>query len=139
MGDEFTVEHYPQPHGKLRRMAKSKMDVVLDCAEPQRLEAFWRAALGYRSLVSAEDIVVLVADNEVSPPFILQRFPEDKNGKNRMHIDIVRDDVEGEVARLEALGARLLHDGLQSMGGVRWVAMADPDDNEFCVSTGVEW
>jgi predicted enzyme related to lactoylglutathione lyase len=120
-------------------MAKSNMDVVLDCAEPQRLEAFWRAALGYRSLRSFEHIVVLVANNDVSPPLILQRVPEAKNGKNRMHIDIVRDDVEADVARLEVLGARRLHDGLRRMGGVRWVTMADPDDNEFCVSTGVEW
>ena len=120
-------------------MAKSNMDVVLDCTEPQRLEAFWRAALGYRSLVSVEDIVVLVADNELSPPLLLQRVPEAKSGKNRMHIDIVGDDVEAEVARLEALGARRVHDGLRSMGPVRWVTMADPDDNEFCVSTGVEW
>jgi hypothetical protein len=120
-------------------MAKSNMDVVLDCAVPQRLEGFWRAALGYRSLLSVEDVVVLVPDNEVRPPLILQRVPEARNGKNRMHIDIVRDDVEGEVGRLEALGARRLHDGLRDMGPVRWVTMADPDDNEFCVCTGVEW
>jgi hypothetical protein len=120
-------------------MAKSNIDVVLDCAEPQRLEVFWRAALGYRSLLSVQDIMVLVADNDVSPPLILQRVPEAKNDKNRMHIDIVRDDVEAEVVRLEALGAQRLHDGLRSMGPVRWVTMADPDANEFCVSTGVEW
>jgi hypothetical protein len=112
---------------------------VLDCAEPQRVEGFWRTALGYRSLLSAEDIVVLVPDDEVCPPLILQRIPEAKNRKNRMHIDIIRDDVEAEVARLAALGARRIHDALRSMGPVRWVTMADPDDNEFCVSTGVEW
>jgi len=120
-------------------MVKSNMDVVLDCAEPQQLERFWRTALGYRSLVSLEDIVVLVSDNEARPPFILQRVPEAKDGKNRAHIDIVKDDVDAEVVRLEALGARRLHEGLRSMGPVRWVAMVDPDDNEFCVSTGVDW
>lgn len=120
-------------------MAKSKMDLVLDCADPRRLEAFWRTALGYRSLLSAEDIVVLVADDDRSPPLILQRVPEAKNGKNRMHIDIVTEDVEAEVARLEALGARRLHDGMRRMGPVEWVTMVDPDDNEFCICTGVEW
>ena len=120
-------------------MARSSFDVVLDCAEPQALEAFWRAALGYRTLVSAEEIVVLVPYNEVDPPLILQLVPEPKSGKNRMHIDIVRDDVEAEVTRLEALGARRVHEGLRSMGPVRWVTMADPGDNEFCVCTGVEW
>ena len=65
--------------------------------------------------------------------------PEESVGKNRMHVDIVRADVETEVARLEALGARRHHDGLRSMGSTLWVTMADPDGNEFCVSSGVEW
>jgi predicted enzyme related to lactoylglutathione lyase len=89
--------------------------------------------------LSVADVVVLVPDDEVRPPLLLQRVPEAKNGKNRMHVDIVRDDVEAEVARLEVLGARRVHDGLRSMGPVRWVTMADPEDNEFCVCTGVEW
>jgi hypothetical protein len=120
-------------------VTKSNMDVVIDCADPQRLERFWRAALGYRSLLSVEDVVVLVAVNEVHPPLVLQRVPEAKNGKNRVHIDLVSDDIEAEVVRLEGLGARRLHDGLRNMGPARWVTMADPDDNEFCVCTGVEW
>jgi glyoxalase superfamily protein len=120
-------------------MAKANMEVVLDCAEPRRLEGFWRAALGYRSLLSVDEIVVLVPDDDVRSPLILQRVPEAKNGKNRMHIDIIRDDPEAEVARLEVLGARRLHEGLRSMGPVSWVTLVDPDDNEFCVSTGVEW
>ncbi len=115
------------------------MDVVLDCSEPQRLEGFWQAALGYKSLLSAEDLVVLVPPDGIHPPLILQRVSEAKNGKNRMHVDIVRDDVEAEVSRLEALGARRLHDGLRTMGSARWVTMSDPDDNEFCVCSGVEW
>ena len=28
---------------------------------------------------------------------------------------------------------------VQIFGGTRWVRMADPEQNEFCVSTGVEW
>ena len=39
----------------------------------------------------------------------------------------------------EALGARRLHAGVRSFGPTRWVTMADPENNEFCVSTGVEW
>jgi hypothetical protein len=100
-------------------MTKSNLDVVLDCADPQRLEGFWRAALGYESLLSVKDVVVLVPDNEAHPPLVLQRVPEAKSGKNRMHIDIISDDVEAEVHRLEALGARRMHDGLRNMGPVR--------------------
>src|SRR4029079_13083845 len=102
-------------------MAKPHIEVVLDCLAPQRLEAFWRAALGYRSLFSDEDIVVLVPDNDVGSPLLLQPVAETKHGNNRMHVDIIKDDVEAEVTRLEALGARRLHEGVQVMGPVSWV------------------
>jgi len=68
-----------------------------------------------------------------------RRVPESKVGKNRMHMDIVTEDVEAEVERLEAHGARRLHGDVRSLGHTRWVTMADPEDNEFCVSTGVDW
>jgi predicted enzyme related to lactoylglutathione lyase len=56
-----------------------------------------------------------------------------------MHLDIVVDDIEPEIARLQALGARRLDEGMQSVGDMKWVRMADPEHNEFCVCTGVEW
>jgi predicted enzyme related to lactoylglutathione lyase len=56
-----------------------------------------------------------------------------------MHVDIVVDDIEAEVHRLQVLGARRIDEGVQSFGGTRWVRMSDPEQNEFCVSTGVEW
>ena len=72
-------------------------------------------------------------------PLLLQGVPEPKAGKNRMHLDIVADDVEAEVHRLEVLGAHRIDEGVQSFGGTQWVRMSDPEQNEFCVSTGVEW
>ena len=118
---------------------KANFDVVLDCSDPLSLSKFWQEALGYKVQICLEEICVLVPPTEVRPPLILQRVPESKNGKNRMHIDIVIDDVEGEVSRLETLGARRLHSGVRSMGSSRWITMADPEGNEFCVCTGVEW
>ena len=53
--------------------------------------------------------------------------------------DLVVDDILPEVERLEALGGRRLHEGIRSLGTSEWVTMADPEDNEFCVCTGVEW
>jgi hypothetical protein len=120
-------------------MPKANMDIVLDCAQPQRLEQFWSAALDYRPLWSSEDLVVLVPEDEVRPPLLLQRVPEPRAGKNRMHFDIVKDDVEAEVTRLEAVGATRAHEGLREFAGALWVTMADPEGNEFCVCTGVEW
>ena len=56
--------------------------------------------------------------------------------KDRIHLDLHHlqgDDVRAaEVARLIDLGATKLWDGQQ--GPQRWVTMADPEGNEFCVA-----
>jgi len=118
---------------------RATVELVLDCAEPIRLAEFWRAALDYRDFYTEANLVVLVPKEGIASPLLLQRVPEPKAGKNRMHLDIVVDDIEAEVDRLQALGARRIDEGVQSFGGTRWVRMSDPEQNEFCVSTGVEW
>jgi predicted enzyme related to lactoylglutathione lyase len=118
---------------------KARVDLVLDCAEPQTLAEFWREALGYRTHFTYESIVVLVPEDGTGPPLVLQRVPEPKSAKNRMHVDIVADEIEPVVERLEGLGAQRVHDGVRTAGGARWISMADPAGNEFCVCTGVEY
>ena len=118
---------------------KATVELVLDCTEPKRLATFWREALGYRDYYSDENLSVLVPKEGVASPLLLQGVPEAKVGKNRMHLDIVVDDIEAEIRRLQGLGAHRIDKGLQSFGGTRWVRMTDPEQNEFCVSTGVEW
>jgi glyoxalase superfamily protein len=56
--------------------------------------------------------------------------PEDKEVKNRLHLDLRPADQAAEVVRQEALGARRVDVG---QGDVSWVVMADPDGNEFDV------
>ena len=65
---------------------------------------------------------------------LFQVVPEAKQVKNRVHLDLHfgPDQVESEVARLCALGATRLGEG--SEGGSRWVVLADPEGNEFCVA-----
>lgn len=118
---------------------KATVELVLDCAEPRRLAEFWCAALHYRDYYENTTMVVLVPKEGMASPLILQGVPEVKAGKNRMHLDIVTDDVEAEIHRLEDLGARRIDESVQSFGGTRWVRMSDPEQNEFCVSTGIEW
>jgi predicted enzyme related to lactoylglutathione lyase len=115
------------------------MELVLDCKEPETLAGFWREALGYRSLYIDANLGVLVPSEGSGAPLLLQAVPEPKEGKNRMHLDIVVDDIEAEVHRLQELGARRIDEGVQSLGVTRWVRMSDPELNEFCVCTGIEW
>jgi len=110
--------------------------MVLDCADPEVLAAFWAPALGYTRLGAAGSYVLLAPENGPAPNLLLQRVPEPKTAKNRMHLDIEIPDIEAEAGRLEGLGARRVHTETQSQFGVRWIVMADPEGNEFCVCDG---
>jgi predicted enzyme related to lactoylglutathione lyase len=111
----------------------AKLGLVLDCADPERLAEFWSAAIGYTTLGSAGNYVLLADESGRQPKLLLQRVTEAKTGKNRMHFDIETPTVDEEVARLEVLGAtRIGTDAIEEHGN-RWVVMADPEGNEFCV------
>ena len=107
--------------------------LVLDCAEPDRLAEFWSATWGYVTLGEAGRYALLVDETGIKPKLLLQRVPEAKAGKNRMHLDIETSAVGYEARRLEALGARRVEGDARSEHGTRWVVLADPEGNEFCV------
>ena len=95
---------------------KATVELVLDCAAPETLAMFWREALDYREYYTDVKLAVLVPKEGSASPLLLQGVPEPKAGKNRMHLDIVVDDVEAEVHRLQALGARRIDEGVRSFG-----------------------
>jgi hypothetical protein len=71
----------PSPPGSVRHHR-----AVLDCADPDRLPEFWSAALGYATLGGAGSYFLLVEESGQRPKLLLQRVPEAKAGKNRMHL-----------------------------------------------------
>ena len=79
---------------------------------------------------------MLVAPDGDTPKLLLQAVDEPKTTKNRMHFDIETPNVDAEVARLEALGARRLEPEARHEHGTTWVVLADPEGNEFCVCDG---
>ena len=108
---------------------------TLDVHDVERMATFWSQALGYR-IEPGDD-----GDAHLWPPdedpgrlsVWLQPTDEPKAGKNRDHMDLVADDgdVEAEVARLIALGAR--HADVGQRGDEGFVVLADPEGNEFCL------
>jgi predicted enzyme related to lactoylglutathione lyase len=111
----------------------AKLGLVLDCVDPAKLAEFWSAAIGYVTVGGAGNYVLLVDEAGQRPKLLLQRVAEPKSGKNRMHFDIETSSVDTEVERLEALGARRIRaDAIEEYGN-RWVVMADPEGNEFCI------
>ena len=114
---------------------RHKMGLVLDCRDPDALARFWAEALGYTTMGTAGNYVLLVDGDGQGPKLLLQRVPEPKAGKNRMHLDVETPDVDGEVGRLERLGAKRTGDAYTEHD-TRWVVMSDPEGNEFCVCDG---
>ncbi len=104
---------------------------VINTADVDRAVAFWTAALGYVVRGSDPTFAVLTDPQRRWSNVSLQLSHEPKRGRNRVHIDLYTTDREGEVARLEALGATQLPWVYEE--GHDHIVMGDPDGNEFCV------
>jgi hypothetical protein len=114
-------------------LAMGILSVVIDCADPDRLAPFWAEALGYQNVWSNGEFVVLASGKDGVPNLLLQRVPEAKVAKNRVHLDLLAPDLEAEIQRMVGLGATRGAD-FAIEGIVRWNIMTDPDGNEFCLS-----
>lgn len=105
--------------------------IVIDCRDPERVAAFWSGALGVPVQYRWHQYVMLRPTGEGHPGLAFQGVPEDKQGKNRVHLDLSVDDLDASQAAAEALGGRLLHEHHQD--GVTVRVMADPEGNELCL------
>jgi len=116
------------------RYAHGELVVVVDCADLDRAARFWSAALGYADAGgdSARYRSLLPADGSAIE-ILLQRAPDEKHGKNRVHLDLRTRHLEAEVSRVLALGATRLTDEQIEEHGWTWHILADRDGNEFCV------
>ena len=104
--------------------------VVVDARDPVALGQWWADALGWVVVNDASDeFEIRPAENQV-PGLIFTPVPEDKQIKNRLHLDFRPDDKDAEVDRLLRAGARRIDIGQKS---VPWVVLSDPEGNEFCV------
>ncbi|GLY42927.1 hypothetical protein Amsp01_089500 [Amycolatopsis sp. NBRC 101858] len=108
--------------------------VTVDCHDAEQLADFWGRTLGYPQIQRWQDghgltYVELGRDGEV--PLLFQPVGENKQVKNRVHIDIAPTelDQDAKIERLVALGARVLTDDPAE----RFTVLADPEGNEFCV------
>ncbi len=114
-------------------MASRVYTITFDARDPHLLANFWRQVLGYQLAIDEPDEVAIeLPDRDELPALLFIRGPEEKAGKNRVHLDLAPDDQDAEVERLLGLGARRIDIGQRD---VPWVVLADPEGNEFCVLT----
>lgn len=153
-------------------MYRPALQLTFDATSPRRLGLFWVEALGYAvdpppggSIGPADvtvaawldflavsglpeerwdDAMALVDPDGARPRIFIQKVPEPKTAKNRLHIDVcagegLRGDermavLESEASRLVGLGAsrvqRFEPDPPMSHG---FIVMRDPEGNEFCL------
>ncbi len=105
--------------------------LTFDARDPERLAEFWARALGWIvENVRGEVAVEPSAEEPWDVHLVFLPVPEGKQSKNRCHPDLHTDDLEREIGRLTALGARLISRHRQAS---TWAVMHDPEGNEFCV------
>ena len=116
-------------------MTSTLTEVLIDCADAERLAAFWCGVLGWNVIDRDDDGAVEIGDGVTRITVVFLPVPEPKTIKNRIHLDVKANDGHqaAEVDRLIALGARRVDIG---QGDVSWVVLADPEGNEFCVLSG---
>ncbi|MEU6389732.1 VOC family protein [Streptomyces sp. NPDC046939] len=106
--------------------------IVIDCADPRAMAAFWDAATDWTLHEVDDDHARLRSAKGVGPYIEFLRTGA-KSVPDRVHIDLLPyagDDQEAEVARLRELGATDLDLG---QGDVSWKCLTDPEGHEFCV------
>jgi hypothetical protein len=76
-------------------MRVNEIQLNIDCAEPAKLRAFYCEALGYEPFGElAEYVSCSPVGGEGGPKIVFQRVPESKVVKNRVHLDLIVDDIE---------------------------------------------
>ncbi|WP_219419655.1 VOC family protein [Pseudonocardia nigra] len=117
-------------------MAPAIAMVTVDCADTRVQSQFWAAALGTEVRVDFGDWVMLEPPPAGGPSVGLQRVPEPRSGKNRLHFDlaVAPGDRQREVERLVGLGAAVVGERGGAEAGFVWTTLTDPEGNEFCVA-----
>jgi predicted enzyme related to lactoylglutathione lyase len=127
-GNEFCVI---EPDNKF--LAGTGVIGAVNCEGTQALGYFWSEALGWPLVWDQDEETAIQTPHGGSkitwsgPPLL------PRNGRIRMHFDLVTPaggDLRAEVERLIALGAAPTQAGPSE---VDWVVLTDVDGNEFCV------
>jgi predicted enzyme related to lactoylglutathione lyase len=124
-------------------------NVTFACADPGRLAEFWAAVLGYEVQQLPEEVLAQLREagvdmnsraacidpNGGGPRLFFVKKEKTPTTSIPIHLDVAVQDVEAEVARLEALGAKVKERKTETLGPFTssWVVLADPEGNGFCL------
>lgn len=101
---------------------------TIDCNDLEVMTAFWAGLLEVESQIH-EPFGFLAPSDGRRATIWLQRVPEPRSGKNRVHLDFVAKDLGAACDRVVALGGAV---GEQSeWQGFLWKTCTDPEGNSF--------
>jgi predicted enzyme related to lactoylglutathione lyase len=96
--------------------------LVIDAADPERLAMFWCGLLAVSvdtTIGDGEFLVLSPTEDGLTVGF--QRVAEPKSRKNRLHLDLVVDDLDAATAEIDELGGQWLEPGkTRELEGFRW-------------------
>ena len=91
--------------------------ITFDSADPVPLAEWWAEQIGAEVGDTNNGWFVTIADGTIP-----------------VHLDLLASDIDAEAARLVEAGASEV--ARRDMGGMRWITLADPQGNQFCVAQG---
>ncbi len=101
---------------------------TIDCADLNDMTRFWGQLLDVEfSVVEHFGFLAHAADRKVT--IWLQQVPEDKAGKNRVHLDLVVGDLDAALERVSSLGGGV--GDRREWQGFEWNTCTDPEGNLF--------
>ena len=109
--------------------------VIIDALDPEALATFWCGLLETEVAARIDGgRFVFLRAMEGQPAIGIQRVPEPKSTKNRVHVDLEVGDLEATTRWVRTHGGSRVAD--HRLGDFHWRVVADPEGNEFCLVPG---
>ena len=106
--------------------------ITMDTTDATGLAAWWADQTGAGVVQDFDGSFLILAGGGLPALLAFQKVDDPTPGKNRVHLDLTADDLDGEVERLLGAGASMVE--RRGDENFRWVTLADPDGNHFCVA-----
>lgn len=106
--------------------------VFIDADDVEMVAEFWSCVLGV-GIERREPPYVLLEPLASGLVVGLQRVPEPKIEKTRVHVDVTVDDLETAATQVRDLGGSFVEGPFEGIH--RWVVLTDPEGTEFCAVT----
>ena len=103
--------------------------IAMDASDAVELASFYSRLLDRPVGDDASPYFATIPGGSGFPTIIFLKVPEERFGKNRVHLDFLADDPAPHVERALELGATRV--GEFDEYGTQWTTLGDPEGNVF--------